>query len=329
MTEQSPYRFAADRLTNTFFWIAFVMCLMALGWLGVVGYQLSSNAIKFRSAELSQPSFNEYRRVARLDTLPVAPPEIGGLGLERARSASALQIFEWIGDFENGRSSQRLRTINPLVSGLVLGGLAETVGIRPGDEIISVNGSAVDSVYAVYEMLDQRGDQVSTLILRRAGRLFSASLVAPAGQVVNAENSGLLFKVPQGLNLVFRGHVRSLADQFVARFLDRLAPEWRASYLQGLAEIVIQLQPYIESQTTLTSAEPGFISIEQMLLWYHESFTQAIERHTRAQRELSVAQVAALGRFGDAVLGLVSSMALLGLAFLLRRVRAGEAGAGQ
>ena len=301
-------------LSFTLVWTAFGLVVLTAVWLAYIGIQISSAGHRFTAQALKAPDVDQYRKALRLEQLS-APKGVGFNSEKAARDASVAQIFEWIAEFENGRASDRLKKLKPVLSGVVFGGIAERIGMRAGDEVVSANGAAVDSVLAVYDMLDQRGEQTVQLVIRRQGRLFSASLAAPAGERINAENSGMLFNVPKGLNVVGKSQVASLATQFDTRFMLLVPPEWRRQYQTSLAVIAHELLAYIDSQRDLVEGDPGFIRIDQMLSWHHDAFTSAIEQHVENTRAASASQLAALGSFGDAIIGLIAALALFFVAF--------------
>lgn len=296
-------------------WIAFGFLALTTAWLAIVGMQISSAGHRYTVNALKSPAFDQYRKAMRLEQLAAPKLVVGMTSEQAARDASVNQIFEWIAEFENGRASPRLKKIKPVLSGVVFGGLSERIGIRPGDELVSVNGAEVDSVLSVYDMLDQRGEQTVRLVIRRQGKLFAANLAAPAGERINAENSGLLFNVPKGLNVVGKSQVAALASQFDSRFMLLVPPEWRRQYQTSLAVFSHELLSYIDSQRDLVEGDPGFIRVDQMLSWHHDAFNSAIEQHVEAARNASASQLVALGSFGDAIIGLVAALILFFVAF--------------
>lgn len=295
-------------------WLSFLIVAGTAGWLSLIGIQISSAGHRFTAQALNQPEFPGYLKAFRLDHLAAPKPAIEP-DKAAIRDASVPQIFEWIAEFENGRSSDRLKKIKPVLSGVVFGSLSERIGIRPSDELVSINDAAVDSVLAVYEMLDQRGEQTVKLVIRRQGKLFAASLSAPLGERINAENSGLLFNVPKGLNVVGKSQASALAGQFDSRFMLLIPAEWRRQYQSSLAEFAHGLLAYTPSQRDVIEGEPGFIRMDQMLSWHHDAFMAAIERHVEETRTASASQLAALGSFGDAIIGLIAAIALFFSAF--------------
>jgi hypothetical protein len=296
-------------------WVAFGFVVLTGIWLAYVGIQISSAGHRFTAQALEAPTYDQFKKALRLEQL--AAPKLAGAPTseQAARDASVAQIFAWIAEFENGRASDRLKKIPPVLSGVVFGGLAERIGIRSGDEVVSVNGAEVKSVLDVYDMLDQRGEQTVRLVIRRQGKLFAANLAAPAGERINAENSGLLFNVPKGLNVVGKSQTASLAAQFDTRFMLLVPPEWRRQYQQNLAVIAHELLSYIDSQRDRVEGDPGFIRIDQVLSWHHDAFMAAIEQHVENTRSASASQLAALGSFGDAIIGLIAALALFFIAF--------------
>lgn len=310
---------------KAFFLTSIALVVAACAWIAYIAIQISSSASQYSTQNLALPTFEQYAKTAKIES--IAPRTMAGLSIEDAsKGATAQQIFEWVADFENGRAIDRIKKIPPLVSGVVPAGIAERIGIRAGDEIMTVHGAAVRSVFEVYEMLDQRPDQTARITLKRGGKLFSAVLTAPAGSMVNSETSGLLFEISRGLHVVTKSQSAALASQFETRFVQLVPPEWRRQYLQNVARFVLELQPYVDAQRELTAADAGFVRIEDMLSWHHEAFSTAIEKYAERVRQANVGQLIALGNFGDAVIGLVSALALFFVSLWFRsRYAAGQA----
>ncbi|MFN4960189.1 MAG: hypothetical protein ACK5E2_05070, partial [Burkholderiales bacterium] len=157
--------------------------------------------------------------------------------------------------------------------------------------------------------------QAFRLVIRRKGTLFSTNIAAPAGERLDAESVGLLFDVPKGLNILGRTQVRALSNQFEAQFLLAIAPQWRRQYLDNLGSFAHELLALVDSQKTLTEGQPGFIRVDQMIGWHHDAFTASVDRISAQARQASIDQLAALGSFGDAVIGLIASLVLFFGAF--------------
>lgn len=310
---------AQQSVIRSFFWASLFLFLAAVVWVAYLGFQLTLTGKNVSPESVKLAGFADFAKSFRLTAPASAPIGLGAsAGSDLAEKATLQQIFEWVADFENNRASDRLKKIKPVISGVVSAGLAERIGIRAGDEIVTVNGSAVGSVYDVYETFDQRAEQVAKLTIRRQGRLFSANLAAPAGSVIDAGSSGLLFNVPRGLNIVTRRQAGALAAQFDAQFLQPVPAEWRSLYQRNLARMMLELQPYVESQRDLTSNDPGFIRIEEVLSWHDEAFVKAMNQHAEAIRKEGALQMQLLSSLGDAAIGLVAALSLFLMAFWMR-----------
>lgn len=297
---------------NVFFWISIVLVVAACAWTVYIALQISSSASQYDTKNLGLPTFEQYAKTAKLQT--ISSRKIVGVSAEDVtKSASAQQIFEWVADFENGRALERIKKSSPIVSSAITSGIAERSGIRAGDEITAVNGATVRSAFEFYEILDQRPEQTVRVTVKRAGKPFLVTLTAPVGSIINSETCGLLFDVAPGFRHVTKHQTAGLASQFETRFVQLVPPEWRRQYLQNVGRLVLELQPYTEGQRELAASDAGFIRIDSMLSWHHESFIAAIAKYSETIRQANVGQLIALGNLGDAVIGLVSA---LGLFFL-------------
>jgi hypothetical protein len=292
-------------------------------WVGVIGYQLSGVSRQAEESSIRAPQFSEFVVFANLEVASL--PRISGLSPESiVRGAGPLIIFEWIAEFENGRASDRLLAIKPVVSGVVPASLSERVGVRAGDELVSVYGVPVESVFAVLSVMDERASQTARITLRRAGKLFAAELAAPAGGLVTPETSGFLFDAPEGLNVVGPREVSRLATQFEQGFVSLIPMEWRTLYLEGVARFALELKAYIESQSKLKASDVGFIKVGDMLSWYHSTFSERLSRHAQSVEKTRASQDNLMSQLGDAALGFAGAVLLfiLALAVMILQRRA-------
>ena len=301
--------------------LSFVLMGISLGivilstlWLAYVGIKISTAGSQIAAPILEVPTFEQYRRAFRIEGL-LAPRPAGIDSQAIARGASAEQVFDWISEFENGRAADRLRKIRPTLTGVVTGSLADRVGLRSADELVSINGREVTSVLAAYDALNQANDQAFRLVIRRKGSLFSANVAAAPGERLDSETVGLLFDVPRGLNVVGRNQIPLLANQFEAQFFLAIPPQWRRQYLDNIASFAHELLAFVDSQKSLSEGEPGFIRVDQMIAWHHDAFSSSIDQKSAKARQASTDQLAALGSFGDAVIGLIAALALFFGAF--------------
>lgn len=307
-------------------WLAMAGGALALAmslWVGVIGYQLSGFSRQAEGSQIRAPQFSEFVVFANLEVASL--PRISGLSPESiVRGAGPLIIFEWIAEFENGRASERLLAIKPVVSGVVPGSLSERIGVRAGDELVTVYGVPVESVFAVLSVMDERASQTARITLRRGGKLFAAELAAPVGALVTAESSGFLFDAPDGLNVVGPREVSALATQFEQGFVSLIPMEWRTLYLEGVARFALELKAYIESQSKLKASDVGFIKVSDMLSWYHSTFSERLARHAQSVEKTRASQDSLMSQLGDAALGFAGAVLLfiLALAVMIMHRRA-------
>ncbi len=302
------------RLSFVLMGVSLGLVILSTLWLAYVGIKISTAGSQIAAPILEVPTFDQYRRAFRLEGL-LAPRPAGLDSRVIARGASVEQVFDWISEFENGRAADRLRKIRPILTGVVTGSLADRIGLRSADELVSINGREVTSVLAAYDVLNQAGDQAFRFVIRRKGALFSANLAAAPGERLDAETVGLLFDAPRGLNVVGRNQIPVLSNQFEAQFLLAIPPQWRRQYLDNIATFAHELLAFIDSQKSLLEGEPGFIRVDQMIAWHHDAFSSSIDQKSVQARQASTDQLAALGSFGDAVIGLIAALALFFGAF--------------
>lgn len=81
--------------------------------------------------------------------------------------------------------------IPPQIDAVIAGGAAEAAGMMPGDEIVSLQGEAVQSVSQWVEMIRENALNTLTLVVRRSGELKTLKLT-PNEKVVDGETIGFI-----------------------------------------------------------------------------------------------------------------------------------------
>jgi len=105
----------SSRLTFVLMGVSFGLVILSTLWLSFVGIKISTAGNQIASPKLEIPTFEQYRKAFRLEEL-IAPKPAGVDSRAIARGAPSEQIFDWISEFENDRSGDRLRKIRPVRS---------------------------------------------------------------------------------------------------------------------------------------------------------------------------------------------------------------------
>jgi hypothetical protein len=302
-----------------------VLLLLSLVWMGSVGSQIASKSTTLSQVTPKLPAFEQYARVAKLTGLTPTPLERGTTEPEPIRGSSASDalgaIFASFAAFENTRSEGRLKQLRPMVSGVELESPAYRAGIRIGDEIAAVGTTDVNTVYDFMIRIGDVNDKSVGMVLRRQGRLFNTTLAVPTDQIITAQNHGLMFATPKGLNVVSRLEAARLAERFERDFVQAVSSSWRGVYIESLGRLAAQLGRYNLSQRELGADDVGYVSLASFLMWHHDQFQRAIDNYLADLQTATISQAQVLSLLGDAVMGLVAALVLffLSLWFHFRR----------
>ncbi|MEY4083933.1 MAG: hypothetical protein RL483_1302 [Pseudomonadota bacterium] len=302
-----------------------VLLLLSLIWMGSVGSQIASKSTALSEVAPKLPAFEQYARLAKLTGLTPTPLERGTTEPEPIRGTSASDslgaIFASFAAFENTRSEGRLKLIRPVVSGVEMDSPAYRAGVRIGDEIAAVGATDIGSVYDFMLRIGDANDKSVAIVLRRQGRLFNANLSVADEQVITAQNHGLMFATPRGLNVVSRLEALRLAEKFDRDFIQGVSSSWRGVYIDSLGRLAAQLGRYNLSQRELKADDAGFVSVANFLMWHHDQFQRAIDNYLADLQTATVSQAQVLSMLGDAVMGLVAALIFffLSLWFHFRR----------
>jgi hypothetical protein len=291
-----------------------VLLVLSLIWMGSVGSQIASKSNALSQVAPKQPSFEQYARVAKLTGLTPTPLERGTTEPEPIRggstSDSLVAIFASFAAFENTRSEGRLKQLRPMVSGVEGESAGYRAGIRIGDEIVALGTADVSTVYDFMIRIGDVNDQSVTMVLRRQGRLFNTTLAVPSDQIISAQNHGLMFATPKGVNVVSRLEAARLAERFERDFLQSVSSSWRGVYIESLGRLAAQLSRYNLSQRTLSADDVGYVSLANFLVWHHDQFQRAIDDYLADLQTASISQAQVLSLLGDAIMGLVAALVL-------------------
>lgn len=312
--------------------IAFLAALaLALCWLGYAGYKLHAATVAQHHISMNVPDFEAY-----LASRPL-PPEVrkaqeakkkqhatkatdahaakatDAHAPKKAANVEPRELIEHafanFAQFENGRAEFPLRKHEAVVTNVQPGSPAQVAGIVAGDLITAVNGKPAGFLWDVFVQLSAKPASTAELEIKRGDAASVAILKAPANSTIDAGNSGLLFDLPENLHYMGPNDVVELARQFSNRFLDSVPTEWRKEYAGNVDLYSQQLSQRITEQSTMKPEDPLYLRVDQMLVWHHETFMQAVERHSSEERDAENQVGAALDRLGSAVLA--TALALL------------------
>lgn len=295
----------------------------ALCWLAYAGYQLHKATAAQNSIMMHVPDFDSF-----MASRPVPPDEgpkkkTAAVAAAPAKQAARVEpgaliehAFSNFAQFENSRAEFPLRKREAIVTGVQPGSPAQVAGILPGDLVVSINGKSAGYLWDVFVQLSAKPTNTVEVEIKRQDEISSATLRAPAGAMVDTNSSGLLFDLPEGLHYMGPNDVIELGRQFSSRFLDAVPTEWRTDYARNVDLYSQQLAERISAQSKLKPNDPQYLRVDQLLVWQHENFMQAVERFTSEQRGAENHVGQALDRLGSSVVATAVAMLLALIALI-------------
>jgi hypothetical protein len=296
---------------------------LALCWLAYAGYQLHAATSAQNSILMKVPGFEGF--IASRPSPDADAKKKPKAEAARPQKQAALvepralieHAFSNFAQFENSRAEFPLRKREAIIASVQPGSPAQLAGIMAGDLIVSINGKPAGYLWDVFVQLSTKPTNSVEIEIKRNDEVARASMQAAAGAFVDTNSSGLLFDLPEGLNYMGPNDIVELARQFSTRFLDAVPNEWRTDYAGNVDLYSQQLTERIAEQAALKSTDPRYLRVDQLLVWQHENFMQALERLASEQRSAENQVGRALDRLGSAVLATAIAMLLALLAVVV------------
>ncbi len=308
-------------LSYWFLQLALVILLLSAGWLATVGWHIAGNSRQFETLSVVAPSFEQY-----LGTLGLKPPAPVKKAENKAANPAtditkfnvrvALnKVFEQVAQFENARAEPAFKKIDPVVAEIAVGSAAEKAEFKVGDVLQNLSGYKVSTVWDLYTEFNDKPASMVEIEVMRNKKVSKLTLKSLSNSSLDLNTCGLLFNIPKGYNYVSTREIPQLAEQFRTRFVETVPADWRVMYLNNLALFSQGLLGLVSDQQGHKPADASFLRTDQMLLWHHEKFMQAIDKYQSDFRQAGVSQAGQLGAFGEAITGVCAALVLLMVAF--------------
>lgn len=229
---------------------------------------------------------------------------------------SLQKIFENLRAFENRRAELGFKKIDPVVAKVQKGSLAEGWGFKKGDQINMVATAPVNTLWDLYLLLEETpGQQLSFTVTR--GKKPVKIVAGNLTEKVLANQVGLLFVIPKGLNYMSKFESLDLASQFDDRFVKVIDAEFKKDYVDNLNTFSSGLValPFAQ-ETDLARYEK--LNTAAMLVWHHEKFIIAINKFHAQMRDKIAQQSVVMARFQQAIFGFAAAFILWMVAFMIR-----------
>lgn len=316
---QAPLRDRPVPRPLSYWAVCAALCLLAAGsvWLVAAGLALAHSASRVAGLEFRAPTFEDY--VATLPNKPKIPHvEIAPLTAAEAAAvemtAMVKRAFESVREFENGRAEARLVKLRPVLSGVEAGSPAQLAGFQQGDEIASIWGKPVASIWELFVTMDVSAASSAEVELKRAGTLYKATLSSHSGVPLDVVVSGMLFDIPEGVLFIGTRQMIRAANDFIRDYVEAVPPDWRKTYAASLDLVMRGLAKRLNDQKGRSANDPGFLSHRKLLPWHHTAFLAEMERLRIDTQRAIRAQGAALLAFGQAATGVALALLLSVLA---------------
>lgn len=248
----------------------------------------------------------------------VAAEEVGRADVqsEEVLAPSLQKIFENLRTFENRRAELGFKKIDPVVAKVQKGSLAEDWGFKKGDQIKMVATVPVSTLWDFYQLVEETPAQQLSFAVAR-GKKQVKIVATDQTEKVLANQVGLLFVIPKGLNYMSKSESVDLANQFDDRFVKVIGGDFKKDYVGNLSTFSSGLVVLPFSQE-LDLVKYEKLNAAAMLAWHHEKFLVAIDKFHAQMREKISQQTVVMGAFQQAIFGFAAAFILCVVAFVIR-----------
>jgi regulator of sigma E protease len=161
--------------------------------------------------------------------------------VRRTLSLSTLAPGDLDGDFLRKLGLHSYQpTVRTVIGEVLEGGIAQQAGIKPGDEVMRVNGQPIQRWEAFVEWVRSHPDMPLNLQIARAGTLLTVDLT-PKAEIENGKQIGKIGAGPQVDRKAFEALITEVHYSPVAAFGEAMRKTWETSVvsLQMMGRMVM------------------------------------------------------------------------------------------
>jgi hypothetical protein len=308
--------------------------------LGAAG-ELSSSSSDLKNLKVAMPTLEEYvsyqainfrlnnstlntRRLKPSDIPKLADDAIVQVGMDDAVN----RAFEYLTEFENKCSAPILRITLPAVESVEPGSPADVAGVKPGDLVLYVGSTQIESVMGYYQALNEKlSSETSLKLLRNKQNNVSVALKNPNRTPISGSNSGIRFAIPPEAEYFTEQDSKRMAEQYRREMLPAISVDWRIEAANNLMQNAKRLNLISQAVIDQTGSSSTKLQAKEVLNWQHKKVLEGVDAYFSQRRKIENKNAFYMTSMGDAVVGFVCSLVIFviaGLLFWYQRRLAGK-----
>jgi len=316
---------------NIYFWfLAFAGFLFAVSLLVLLGAanDLSESSSELKQLKVAMPALEDFvatqkidvrlnknqRRLKSGDIPKLVDEAIIPVNTDEAVN----RAFQFFSEFENKRSASLLTVELPIVESIELGSPAEAAGIKPGDSILAVNATKIESVLGFYLALNEKSSpDVSVKLLRNKKDTLIVAMRMADRSIITGSNCGIKFTLPGDVVYLTEVETKRLAEQYRRDILSAIPVDWRAEVSNDLMQIARRLNAIAKNVIDPAGINPVKLQTKDVVVWHNKKVIENIDIYFSQRRKIEAKNVSYMTGIGDAFAGFVCSVFIFAVALAI------------
>jgi len=316
---------------NIYFWfLTFSGFLFAVSLLVLLGAanDLSESSSELRQLKVAMPVLEDFVSSQKIDVRlnknqrrlksSDIPKLVDGAIIPVNTDEAVNRTFQFFSEFENKRSASLLAVELPIVESIELGSPAEAAGIKPGDLILSVNSTKIESALGFYLALNEKiSTDANIKLLRNKRDSFTVAMRMPDRSSITGSNCGIKFILPSDVVYLTEVETKRLAEQYRRDILSTIPVDWRAEVSNDLMQIARRLNAIAKNVIDPTGINPVKFQTKDVVVWHSKKVAENIDIYFSQRRKIEAKNVSYMTGIGDAFVGFVCSVIIFAVALVI------------
>ena len=316
---------------NVYFWFltfsGFFLTVSLLVLLGAAS-DLSESSSELKQLKVVMPALEDFVSSQKIDVRlnknqrrlksSDIPKLVDGAIIPVNTDEAVNRTFQFFSEFENKRSASLLTFELPSIESIEPGSPAETAGMKPGDLILSVNTTKIESVLGFYLALNEKSSpDLSIKLLRNKKDSFIVPMRMIDRSIITGSNCGIKFTLPGDVVYLTEVETKRLAEQYRRDILSTIPVDWRAEVANDLMQSARRINAIAKNVIDPTGVSPAKLQTKDVVAWHSKKVLENIDIYFSQRRKIEAKNVSYMTGIGDAFVGFVCSVFIFSVALAM------------